>query len=654
VAGAVLAATPGIAHIGSRFLAGGGPGYGEAAPGDHLQTSYHLWLFGSQIENGRYPWRDPYSFRPEAKQTVNPAVWPYGVAFWPLYRVFGLVLGWNLFALLTFLAAGAVAFAWLRELGLPRGPALVGGLAFEIAPYRTLQSAGHLLGPITVLLPLSLWALERGRRGNPLWLLLSAGAIASIPLSGQVHLAIGAVPFYAAYALVRLPAVTRRLALYLGGAALGVALSVGAGILIEKVVVQGSLSAHGRPLRAVTAYSADWLDLVTRHERHGSESFVFLGWVTPLAALVGLYVLVRAGRSWLAALLGVGAVVPILLALGTNTPLYRPVHAVVPGLSYPRVPERLMPVACLAIAALAAFALEFVPNGRVWGQTRGMAWMAAAVAGIAVIAVGADLHFDALKATVADAGNKAYKALDGGPRSDRLLELPVFLPDIHYGSVYQYYDMGPKRERPGGYLTTAPVIADVVARKLQTLNCGDWTSRPGIELQRLGVREIAFHRGLFVLNPAVPGRTWFAWQGLVHHGYRPRVRDGAITILDRLHAHGPPPAAPVPEPRHDRAWLCAGWYANDGDGRAMSAGHADLWAYGNGGTLRMVMRSYVPVSVSFAVDGRPRFARRISTLLEIRIPLGVKGWHLVAFDTRELPEVKGRKEGARLIAYALG
>src|SRR6266496_4708995 len=83
--------------------------------------------------------------------------------------------------------------------------------------------------PISLLLPLSLWALERGRRGNPLWLLLSAGAIASIPLSGQVHLAIGAVPFYAAYALVRLPAVTRRLALYLGSAALGVALSVGAG-----------------------------------------------------------------------------------------------------------------------------------------------------------------------------------------------------------------------------------------------------------------------------------------------------------------------------------------------------------------------------------------------------------------------------------------
>ncbi len=653
----MLAAIPGIEHIGSRFLAGGAPGYGEAAPGDHLQTTYHLWLFGDQIEHGRYPWRDPYSFRPEAKQTVNAAVWPYGVVFWPLYRVFGLVLAWNLFVLLTFVAAGLVALAWLRELGLPRGPALLGGLAFEIAPYRTVQSAGHLLGPIAVLLPLSLWALERGRRGNPLWLLLSALAIASIPLSGQAHLAIGAVPFYAAYALVRIPAVTRRLALYLGGAALGVALSVGAGILIDRVVVQGSVAAHGRSLSAVSAYSADWLDFFTRHERHGSESFVFIGWVTPLAALLGLYVLVRTRRSWLAGLLAVGAAVPMLLALGTNTPLYRPVHAVVPGLNYPRVPERLMPVACLAIAALVGFALELASDGRVWSRfgrlTADAARTAAVVAGVAVVVVAVDLHFDALKTSAADAGNTAYKALAGGPRGDRLLELPVFLPDTDYGSVYQYYDIGAQRERPGGYSTTAPVIADVVARKLQALNCGDWTSRPGIELQRLGVREIAFHKGLFVLDPAVPGRTWFAWQGLVQHGYRPWARDGAITILDRLHGHGPPPPAPVHEPPHDTAQFCAGWYSNDGNGRAMSAGHAALWVYGSG-AVRLVMRSYSPVSVTFSVGGHRRFVRRISALQEVRVPLGGAGWHLVSLDTPTLPEVDGRKEGARLIAYSLG
>ncbi len=649
----MLAAVPGIQHIGSEFLAGGAPGYGEAAPGDHLQTTYHLWLFGDQVEHGRYPWRDPYSFRPEAKPTANPAVWPYGLVFWPLYHVFGLVLGWNLFVLLTFVAAGLLAMAWLRELGLARVPAIVGGLAFEIAPYRALQSAGHLLGPISLLLPLSLLALERGRRGNPAWLALSAVAIASIPLSGQVHLAIGAVPFYAAYALVRLPAVKQRRSLYLAGAGTGVALAIGAGLLIDRVVVQGSLSAQGRSLSAVAAYSASWLDFFSRTQRHGSESFVFLGWLTPLVAIVGLYLLFRTGRAWLAAVLGLGAVIPMLLALGTNTPLYRPVHAIVPGLQYPRVPERLMPVACLAVAALVAFGVQLLADDRVlgpgWGRRAGI------VAAVAVVAIAADLHYEALKATAADEGNRAYKALEGGTRDARLLEVPVFLPDTHYGSVYEYYDTGPQRERPSGYSTTAPVVADVIARKLQAINCGDWTTRPGLELQKLGVREIAFHRGLFVLNPAVPGRAWFAWRGLVQHGYRRWAQDGEVTMLDRLHGHGPAPKAPVREPRRDTAQLCAGWYGNDGNGRAMSSGHAPLWAYSNGpaSSLSLVMRSYAGIPVTFSVDGHRLFTRRISALTEARIPLGAKGWHLVALDTPTLREVDGRREGARLIAYAL-
>src|ERR671934_774749 len=72
-----------------------------------------------------------------------------------------------------------------------------GGLAFAIAPYRVAQSTGHLLGPSSILLPLALWALERRRPA------LAVAAVASIPLSGQVHLALGAVPFVCAYALVR-------------------------------------------------------------------------------------------------------------------------------------------------------------------------------------------------------------------------------------------------------------------------------------------------------------------------------------------------------------------------------------------------------------------------------------------------------------------
>src|SRR5919202_773125 len=200
----LTAAWPALDAARTRFLAGGAPGHGEAAAGDHLQTLYHLWLVGHQLAHGRAPWLDPYSFHPEGRTIWNPPGWPFGLVFWPLAAAFGPVVGWNLFVLLTYVGAGAFACLWLRELGLPRGAALAGGLAFALAPYRVNQSVGHLLGPISLLLPLALYGVERARRGRAWWLVLAGAVLASIPLSGQVHLALGAIPLYAAYAALRL------------------------------------------------------------------------------------------------------------------------------------------------------------------------------------------------------------------------------------------------------------------------------------------------------------------------------------------------------------------------------------------------------------------------------------------------------------------
>src|SRR5205823_2408678 len=145
--GAGIATTwPAVRHADSSFLAGGAPSHGEAAPGDHLQTAYHLWLVGHQLEHGRAPWLDPYSFRPESSPVPNLQGWPFGLVFWPLSALFGLVRGWNALVLLGYVAAGGCTCLWLRELGLPRAAALAGGLAFAIAPYRAAQSAGHLPG----------------------------------------------------------------------------------------------------------------------------------------------------------------------------------------------------------------------------------------------------------------------------------------------------------------------------------------------------------------------------------------------------------------------------------------------------------------------------------------------------------------------------
>jgi hypothetical protein len=636
---AVVATEPAVLHLATQFMAGGAPGNGEAAPGDHLQSDYRLWLAGQQLEHGRAPWIDPYSFQPEAGSTVNAAWWPFGLPYWPLDRLLGSVLAWNLFTLLCLLAAGVLATLWLLELELSLLAAAAGGLSFEIAPYRVMQSRGHLLGPTSLLLPLALWAFERARAsGRWGWWALSWASLASIPLSGQVHLALGAIPFFALYAVCR---TTERRDLI--ATTVGVVAAVLAGVLIRLTVIEGSIDEGGRSLREVRVYSATGLDFVTRHARHGVEAFVFLGWLTPLVAIGGLVLLVLGRELRLAVVLGVGAVVPVLLALGTHFPLYSPLWHVFPPLRYPRVPERLMPIACLCIAALLAVAVD-------WGlrrpEARGVAPLA--LGAIVAVVLLADLHVRAFHGSAADSSNAAYAAVERAP-TGRLVEVPVFTPDIHYGSVYLYYEQQVLRDRPLGYSTTAPHEADVVARHLQPLNCGDWTTGVADRLRILKVSAITLHRGLFTDNPLVPDTAAFAWRGLVAHGWRPVATDGAVTTFVRGRSTM---QAPVPGPSSAEGIFCGGWFPADEVGHQMSSRHASLLVYGSG-ILRLFMQSPQRQQVRISVDGRFHSQLIVDALRQKNVGLSGTQWHLVTFDSGPLFELRGRPRGARVVAYAL-
>jgi hypothetical protein len=500
---ALLVTWPTVAHLGTSFGGTGQPGHGGPSPGDHLQSVYNLWLPGDQLVHGRAPWRDAYQFQPESPERVNPAGWPLGAIFWPLEQLLGAVLAWNVLGLAFYVVAGGVTALWLRALGLGTVAALVGGLVFAIAPYRVAQSTEHLLGPLSILLPTALLAWERRRYA---W---AAVALASIPLSGQVHLALGAVPFFVAYTLVRSDRGRHALG-WLGGAVLAAVL---AGLLVRQATIEGSVSEGGRSLRSVDRYSAEVLDLLWRGQRGELDRFSYLGWLTPLAAAAGLVILVRSGRRWLAAVFGVGVVVPVLLALGTNTPLYEPLWHALPPLRYPRVPERLLPVACLCLAALVAVAVARLPR---------RPWLAA----LAVALVVADLAVFPYERSAADPDNRAYAALPPG----RILELPVFRPEIHYGSVYQSYALQNARERPSGYSTVAERSADRLARRLRPLNHGDWSGGRRQLLRSLGITAVLVHAGLFVDNPEVGPTRAAAERGLRQNGFRPAVRDGVVTL----------------------------------------------------------------------------------------------------------------------------
>jgi len=460
----LVATWPALRSADDSFLAQGLPARGDAAaPGDHLQALWQLWLPGHQLERGSAPWLDPYSFQPEVDRRPNFAGWPFGLAFWPLYALLGPVLGWNAFVLLTFVGAGLLTFLWLHEVGLGQAGALSGGFVFALAPYLVTQGAmGHLLAPVSMLLPLSLYALERSRRGSDAWLAFAGASLASIPLSGQVHFALGAVPFFLLYAVLRRP--VRLVAV--AGCALAAAFSA---LAVYVASIRGSVGAGGRSFDQVERYSADLLDFLARDPRHGLESAVFLGWLVPVVAVVGAVAVVLQGRYGLAAALLVGVAAPCLLALGTNLPGYRVLWEHVPGLEETRVPARLMPIASLCLAALVAAAADRLRRP-------------ALVAGLLVLlALDLRLGVTRYRPSAADPDNRAYASLDDAG-SGRLLELPVRLPDRQEGSIYLHYAMQAPRERALGYSTTAPKEADTTARELRDDPCS---------ARDLGVRFLA-------------------------------------------------------------------------------------------------------------------------------------------------------------------
>jgi hypothetical protein len=590
-------------------MASGGEGHGEPPAGDHLQTVYRFWLVGHQLGNGDAPWGDPYSFQPLVPPETVLGGWPFGFVYWPLGALFGPVVAWNLLLLGTIVAAGLVTYLWLRALDLGPWPAAIGGLAFAVAPYRLDQSAtGHLLGWAALFVPISLLGIERARTAaTPArahgWGGLTAAALASIAVSGQLHLALGAIPFVFVYALVR------RWPLPLLWTVGGCALAVIVGLVVRYTLIAGSVEDRGRTLPEVRKFQAEWIDLVNRWHRPGSEEFVYIGWLTPVLAVVGAVFLWRS-RRWLAVLLGLGAVIPILLALGTNLPIYSPLWHALPPLRFPRVPERFMPIADLALAALVAFAAaELIRRAGKRGT---------AVGTVLLVLVALDLGALPVRATASDQDNAAYAALSG---PGRILELPLFDPGIHYGSVYDYYELQAARERPQGYNTLAPASAYSFAFTYNRISCGVWKAGDQATLDRLGVQHVFLHQGLY--QQSEDRSAWFAWRALEEQGWGPVARGGAVTVFDRGSSSAQPPFA---EPAHDEPVYCQGWR----DGKTTEL-QAPFWLYGRG-PFTLTFTASDPTHLFLSSDERVVAEEQVVGVTTAHVSFPDDGWHAVVLD----------------------
>jgi hypothetical protein len=350
------------------------------------------------LHEGRLPSWNPYD-RGGYPYFADPqaATWhPYS---WLVCALAGQAPapGWmTLRVLLGFLAAGLFGLLWLRRLGLPTGPALLGATVIETAPFMRHNWELNLTFGLAWL-PLMLWAAEglatrrRARDGA-----LLALAVALCGWSGSPPALWQAGTFCVGYLAWRSAGELRargRPALGPLLRSVGVAAGLTSGLLAVVLVPGLELAAlsvqAGNDLASIAAGALEPSDLVALlWPRPGNH--LYLGLVPLILALSGA---VRPpesgapGRGWFAA----AAVIAVLMTLGLATPVFGLAWHLFPGVDLFRLPHRYEAWLGPSVGALAAFGL--VRLGA-WRPSLGARWVGAALAILVVLDVSRALPTD--------------------------------------------------------------------------------------------------------------------------------------------------------------------------------------------------------------------------------------------------------------------
>ena len=371
--------------------------------GDVIAANYHVrGTVGHALAEGRLPVWDPYVMC----GTPLLAAMHAGV-FYPLtWPVAVLSPGpfWTLTAWLHLSLSGIFAFLWLRRgLGLGRWSSLAGGLLMMLSGYVTMNVyRGHIAHVSTFPWAAAvLWRLERFLAGPT----IRRGLFLAAPLALMVFAGFPQFVYILGFAVIG-----RLLQYVLDGregrkervrTAAGAATALAGGFLFAAPQLLPTLEMVGHVQRAAsgkfefaTTFSLLPSELVTLvapmaygdNRESPGESSGFIGAVGAALAMLGLL-----GRSRQRFLWACLALLGLLLALGSHTPLYRVFYSVVPGVSLFRAPARYLLLFTLAVVPLVALGVE-----RLWSAEeslgRQLKWIGGPALiqrgrGIAVVAV---------------------------------------------------------------------------------------------------------------------------------------------------------------------------------------------------------------------------------------------------------------------------
>jgi len=379
--------------LGGRWIPHGG--------GDLVSFLWPMYRFTARsLRASQIPLWNPYLYSGAPFVADNQT----GV-FYPLnLLVFGL-LGEPSYGVMQGLVvfhiwlAGATMLALLRGLGLGRPAALLGGIAFALSDLFVTHIGNLNLNATAAWLPLLLLFTHRAfARSSGRWAAAAGAVLAMVALAGHGQMLLFTALAFGLYLLYQLAAAGRRgwrrQAKMVGLAMLIVLIGIGGSALaLFPSLEMAQHTGRGHlPFAEATRYSLPPKALVglliPDFYGRGPANFWgpwdrvevgYIGVVTLALALVGgWWIVVKRNKTALFFCF----LVPLtfLLAMGEHTPFYSLLYRFVPTFAQVRAPARLILLADLGLAVMAAFGFHSLLSAEFkWSKSVGCLALAAAV-----------------------------------------------------------------------------------------------------------------------------------------------------------------------------------------------------------------------------------------------------------------------------------
>lgn len=263
--------------------------------------------------------------------------------------------------------------------------------------------------------------------------------------------------------------------------------------LVRKFLFTPSVAGGGRRFWDVTAFSPGPADLL-RPVNGSAEKMVYLGVAALMLAAAGAIVARRIAdprRRLLVAFFGGTFLLGTLLAVGPHLkvfPLYHLLFNAVPMFNFPRVSARILTVAVVGLAVLAAAGLAGL---RACGRHNPIGFTLFAL--LLIVMDYQPRRTPGL--TTLPLSHPVYDLLEKERTpQEAILELPIWPGDTAWSSIYLWFATRYRHPLLNGYSPATPRnYVEEIFRPLYPLDFGEMR-RPQYDLlRRLGIRFIVFH-----------------------------------------------------------------------------------------------------------------------------------------------------------------